>query len=102
MARSNAYVLTSLYEGFPNSMVEAMVCGLPVIAADCKSGPREILCENPDLHKVLHGEQICAEQMFRLVENEDLRKKYADKGTQRSAAFNYGVCRDRYCALIDI
>ena len=43
MRKSNAYVLSSLTEGFPNALVEAMAVGIPVIAANCKSGPQEIL-----------------------------------------------------------
>ncbi|MDV5116071.1 glycosyltransferase [Clostridium perfringens] len=53
MKNSSIYVLTSIFEGFPNSMVEGLACGLPVIAADCKSGPREILCENLILNTLL-------------------------------------------------
>lgn len=40
---ANAYIMTSLYEGFPNALVEAMTIGLPLITADCKSGPSEIV-----------------------------------------------------------
>lgn len=39
----NAYVMTSLFEGFPNALVEAMCLGLPIVSTDCKSGPKEIL-----------------------------------------------------------
>ena len=37
------YISTSTSEGFPNTLVEAMSCQVPVIFTDCRTGPREIL-----------------------------------------------------------
>jgi len=40
---SDLYVMPSLYEGCPNSIIEAILLNLPVISSDCNTGPSEIL-----------------------------------------------------------
>lgn len=45
---ADAYALTSRFEGFPNTLLEALAHGVPSVAVDCETGPREILRHEVD------------------------------------------------------
>ena len=49
VSKSKLFILTSLYEGLPNVVIESLIVNTPCIVSDCLTGPREILFPDTDL-----------------------------------------------------
>jgi len=76
LKRSKLFVMTSEIEGFPNVLIEAMACGIPVISSNCKSGPAEIL--GNDQYGLLFevGDiDALSEKILRVMKDDELQIK---------------------------
>lgn len=75
---SSIFVLSSRFEGFGMVIIEAMACGLPVVAFDCPWGPRSIIHDGEDGLLAANGDWISlAQGLVALINDADMRQQMA-------------------------
>lgn len=114
VSRASLFLFPSFWEGFGNVIPESLACGVPVVSADCKSGPREILSpatrydeyaetadyaeygvlmpllsgEYNDAAELEPNERLWADTVTAFLQAPELRERYADKARERAAFFS--------------
>jgi len=89
LSHANLFVLSSLWEGFPNAIIEAMACGTPVISTNCSSGPKEIItsCVNGLLVPPENPEEM-AKAILEVLTNKKLSEKIVEAGSKKVNEFD--------------
>ena len=82
LKEKDLFILSSDYEGFPNALIEAMCVGLPCIATDCPTGPRELLEGGRGILTPPGDACALADAILRMVEHP---RKAAEMGARARA-----------------
>ncbi|MHA1665057.1 MAG: glycosyltransferase family 4 protein [Candidatus Njordarchaeales archaeon] len=87
---AKAFIFPSLHESFGMPILEAMVCGCPVITSNVFSMP-EVAGDTAILVNPYNTEEI-AEAIYEIVTNSKLRKELAKRGLERTRKFTWERC----------
>lgn len=99
---SDVYLMTSLQEGFPNALGEAMAVGLPVVAFECHEGLRDIVSSGENGYLVQPGDIVeMADRAILLLENEEVKKQISKEAIKIVEKFSIEKIIDIWNEIID-
>lgn len=99
---SSLFVCTSRFEGFGMGIIEAMACGLPVVAFDCLWGPRSIISDGEDGLLVENGNiEKMADAILFLIDHPDKISEMGTNARKNVQRFNMETIAKKWKRLFD-
>jgi glycosyltransferase involved in cell wall biosynthesis len=102
LSKSSIYAVSSRYEGFGMTILEAMSKGVPVVSFNCPHGPKEIITNEHDgllirsKKAVALGKGIC-----RLIEDEELRRTLGANAVRTAGNYTMDVIGAQWKAVLE-
>jgi glycosyltransferase involved in cell wall biosynthesis len=97
IADSKCYVLSSISEGMPNALMEAMAIGLPCVSTDCPNGPAELIEDGVNGLLVPVGdEKAMAKAILKMIEDEEFAKKCGENAAKIKETHSVEINAKRY------
>lgn len=102
MNSASVFAMTSLSEGFPFVLIEALSCGLPIVAYDVRVGPRAIINEDINGYLVKDGEYLeFSNKLCSLIEDSNKLSKFGKNALIRAADFSEEAILNKWMNIIN-
>lgn len=100
-SRSAIFALSSRYEGLPMVLLEAQACGLPIVAMECKCGPRDVVTDGVDGFLVPDGDvPALADRLSRLMADQSLRERMGEAAFKASDRYEEQTIMNQWQKLL--
>jgi len=99
--KASILVMTSRYEGLPLVLIESKSFGLPVVAFDCKTGPKELIETGYDGYLISDGnENDFSDKLSQLIYEDELRHRMQTNALKSSTAYSNDVIFKEWLKLL--